>query len=434
MNPDPGLLLGSVKVDITPQAPIPLAGFAHRTSVFEAVAQPLYARIFCFRYNDGEGHGREALVISADLIWWGSDFAAGLKRKLTDAWGFDAILLHATHTHGGPQTSRGFAPSLGLADDAYLDVLASKIMDGAAEALRHMESVTVERGVGKCGIGINRRKMTDEGTVEMAPNPEGIVDPEVALIRFRSRQGEVKGFFVHYTCHPTTTGDNEITSEYPGAALEIVEEAWGGAAVGAFLQGCCGDIRPNLVKDGQFIRGHRDEVRLFGRQLAEEVVRIGESPLEKLAPTGLPFRTASVELPFQRVPGLQELEEKKGRPGIEGEWAGLLLKDPARLTGSIPLELTYLGLAEGLALLAFNAEMVSAYGVKIRQTSGGSVLPLGYTNGMIGYIPTEEQIAQGGYEARDSGPYFGLPAPFQPDIESRIDRTVRHLIKGDEGI
>lgn len=73
----------------------------------------------------------------------------------------------------------------------------------------------------------------------MAPNPDGPNDQEVTVIKFnRINDGTVKSLFVHFTCHPTTTADNLINSEYPGVAMEKVEEHLGGGAIAMFLQGC----------------------------------------------------------------------------------------------------------------------------------------------------------------------------------------------------
>jgi hypothetical protein len=49
---------------------------------------------------------------------------------------------------------------------------------------------------------------------------------------------------------------------------------------------------------------------------------------------------------------------------------------------------------------------------------------------MIGYVPTAQQLAEGGYEAEGSCPYFGLPGPFDPRIEGLIRRAIDELVAG----
>ncbi|WP_282937351.1 neutral/alkaline non-lysosomal ceramidase N-terminal domain-containing protein [Paenibacillus sp. RC67] len=427
------LKLGSAKVDITPTKPVPLAGFAHRTGPFELIAHPLYVRIHCLEQSDGSGSKTTVLLVSADLIWWGTDLVKKLTPQLKKRYGFQTVLLHATHTHSGPQTSDCFTDALGKSDPDYLEELEHRLLQGIEQSLQTMEPVTMERGVGQCLIGVNRRKEID-GHIEMAPNVKGPVDPEVTVIRFHSLSGWTKGLFVHYTCHPTTTGDNEISSEYCGVALDRIEQSLGSNVVGAFLQGCCGDIRPELVNDDEFYRGHRMEVERFGSWLSEEVLRINSMPMDELPSADLQSKTLVVPLPFQSVPSLNELKEQADQTDIYGEWARLLLHQPERLQESIPLEITRLDLAEELSLVAFNAEMVVDYGFLVKKASQGKVLPLGYTNGMIGYVPTVTQLVQGGYESQGSVPYFALPSPFASQVESIICSALSQVIGKEENI
>jgi hypothetical protein len=140
-------------------------------------------------------------------------------------------------------------------------------------------------------------------------------------------------------------------------------------------------------------------------------------------------RTASISLPFQKLPTTAELEQVKDQPTVIGEWARLLLQEPERIRPGIPLKINWLKLVEGLSLLTMNAEIVVEYGLFVKRQLGGSVLPVPYSNGMIGYVPTAGQVAEGGYEARDSLLYFGLPAPFAPSIEEEIYSAILNLIE-----
>lgn len=415
------LRLGVVTVDITPERPLPLAGFAHRHSVFESIDRPLFAKVWLFENGGAAGLEPErALVVQADLIWWGSERVTKLALAIRERWGLpeSSVILHASHTHFGPQTSCLFTPSLGLPDVRYIRLLETKLMDGIAEAFGRLEPVTIERGSGECNIGIHRRRRKGV-KMTMAPNPEGPSDPEVVVIRFRASSGKVAGVWFHYACHPTTTGDNSVTSEFPGVAMEIVERAIGEGAAASFLQGCCGDIRPALIRDAQFYRGDTTDIVELGRTLADEVIHVLQSPMEVLPCSSIRSERLTIALPFQRMPGIEDLQNEAARGGISGEWSRLLLSYPERLLPSIPLELSCLNLAQGLSLLAINAETVVEYGLFAKSLAGG-VLPLPYSNGMIGYLPTESQLREGGYESEESGYYFGLPSPFAHSVEQLV--------------
>lgn len=423
------LLLGVAKVNITPRRPIPLAGFAHRSGDYEGIRHPLYARIFWFQWDeDGESH--RSLLISADLICFGNDNTQAIRRRLQDTYGLapSSVFLHATHTHSGPLTSANFTSILGYPDTSYLEQLEHSLLEGvklASEALVH---VRAEVGYGICGIGIHRRKRVDDQVV-MAPNEHGPVDKEVSVYRFRDNDGNVKALLVHYTCHPTTSGDNSISSEYCGVAMHILENYYGGGCISGFLQGCCGDVRPALIKDDQFYRGGQEEIEQFGTMLAQECINVVSAPMEALQPVPIVSDSAYVSLPFQQLPTAAEIEETRLVPGIEGFWSQKLLEEPGLLKPNILLELTKIRIFDGLALLGMNGEIVVEYGLWLKEAFGRTVLPVAYTNGMIAYVPTARQIEDGGYESVRSTKYFALPAAFSPEIEGIIHNGVTEFLR-----
>ncbi len=428
----PELRLGIATVDITPRHPVPLAGFAHRRSVFEAVDRPLLLKAWAFESGDpAEGTHARALLVQADLIWWGSERMPSLLRELNGRWGLPAssVVLHATHTHGGPQTSDRFAPSLGLPDEEYVRELEARLLACVGEAFDRLEPVTIERGRGTCAIGVHRRLRVD-GRIAMAPNPDGPCDREVVVVRFRRGGGATAGVWMHYACHPTTTGDNVVHPEFPGVAMTLVEQWLGDKGTVSFLQGCCGDVRPALVRDEAFRKGERSDVLALGRTLADEVIRILEGPMERLEPAGLASGRLAAALPLEVVPTAERLREASAaaEADIRWEWARLLLSRPERLVPTVPLELNAVCIARGLTLLAMNAEMVGAYGAFAKSYAQGAALPLPYSNGMIGYVPTEEQLAEGGYEPAESAYYFALPSPFAPSVEARVLGAMKRLL------
>lgn len=427
------LKLGTAKVDITPEHPLRLAGFGHRQGPFESVARPLYARLLLFE-QEGETGPRRALLVSADLIWWDADSTARLRHQLKTLWRLEegAVVLHATHTHSGPQTSTGFVFSLGVPDPAYLRGLEATVLDVVERAYESLEPVTVERGGTELRIGINRRGQID-GEIGMIPNPDGPIDPEVVVVRFCGRDKGTKAMLVHYACHPTTTDDNRVSSDFPGVAMELLEAELEDEAVAAYLQGCCGDIRPWLTEDGRFYRGGDAEVRRLGEELASRVSGVLESPMTELAPGSLRGRRTKISLPLQELPELSELEAACDRADVVGDWAGILLDDPQRVQQSIALELAVLDLAQGLSLLSLGAELVVEYGLFLKERFAGEVLPLPYSSGMLGYVPTARQVGEGGYEADESTLYFVLPAPFAPEVESRVRNGMVGLVEEGNG-
>ncbi|XID95743.1 neutral/alkaline non-lysosomal ceramidase N-terminal domain-containing protein [Paenibacillaceae bacterium WGS1546] len=427
------LWLGTDKTDITPRESVPLAGFSTRSEMggFESVAHSIYARIFFFRHSDGQGGTTSALLVSADLIWWGEERVPDLKRRIQERWGIPpaAVLLHGTHSHSGPQTSVLFSDYLGIADPAYIEWLEAEVMDGIERAAGSMEQVTASYGSGECFVSVNRRLMVD-GSASYRANPDGPLDRLLRIVRFRTGSGLDKGILVHYACHPVITQENRISSEFCGVAMDQIERALGDTAVSAYLQGFCGDINP-VGTDGELIlEGYDSEVARIGGELAEQALRVLSGEMKELAPCPLSAVVRTVAAPLQHVPTLEELQALTEESWVTGDWSRKLLASPERLRPDIPLRLVSLTLAEGVSLLAANAEIVAEYGLYLQELAPGrQVLGLGYTNGMIGYIPTAAQIAEGGYESFWSTPYFLLPSPFDPEVEEKVRSGLKDIIR-----
>ncbi|WP_409341352.1 neutral/alkaline non-lysosomal ceramidase N-terminal domain-containing protein [Paenibacillus sp. MBLB4367] len=424
------LLLGTAKRDITPEYPIALAGYSGRKGAMEGVNLPIFLRIALFGQESERGLHKQ-LVASADIIWWGNERMEPLRSKLAERFGLrkEDVILAASHSHSGPQTTAKL-PLVGQMDENYVRSLEEKLYEGVEVAQANMEPVTAELGRGHCSVGVNRRKIVD-GRALFEPNPAGPHDDEVTVVRFRKAGGEPKALFVHYTCHPTVTNANKLSAEFSGFAMAEIERQLGGDAVSLFLQGCCGDIRPALVRDGQFYAGNESDVKELGGRLAEAVGSVLAEPLHPLAARRLNGGHAACELPFQSVPPRERLEELVALDDKRvSDWAGQLLDDGALLREAVPLELVRLDIAEGLSLLSMNAEMVADYGLYVKVASAGAVLPVAYSNGMIGYVPTAEQLVEGGYEAIDSHYYFGLCSPFTASCEAIIKKTVDDMLAG----
>lgn len=420
------LFLGASKIDITPPHPVPLAGFAARRELgpYEAVMRPLYARTLLLQHRDERGNKTSAAIVSADLLWWGSDRAPELKKRIQERCDAGEVILTATHTHSGPQTSDRFTASLGDPDMAYITYLEERVLEGVSLAEQGMEPVTMERGKGRSPIGIHRR-ISKEGAIEFGPNASGPVDHDLSVIRFMAAGDRVKAALVHYACHPVTTADNVVSSEFTGVAMERLESTLGEGTVAAFLQGMCGDINPSIVQP--FCSGSDAEVGRIGEMLADDVLQALSAKLTPLTPVPIRSRVVRLPLPLQRLPMREELEALQSNSGVMGEWSRLLLGNPHRISGALELEMTRLTLAAELALLTVNAEAVVEYGLYAKALSGDRVLPMGYCNGMIGYVPTRKQLIEGGYEALESTFYFGIPAPLQQSVEERMREAIDEL-------
>lgn len=386
------LLAGASRVDITPTAPLPLAGHASRLGPFEGVAAPLLLRALAL-----EAGGVRALLVSADLIWWGPEQVGAIRSAIGQHCGIDGdyIVLHATHTHGGPQTTTRFSATLGACDPGYQRALGAAVEDAADLAFGRLAPARVEMGRTACDFGVHRRRRVD-GQIMMRPNPDVPTDDEVVVVRVSSaRGGRDIAVLTHFACHPTTTGERRVSADFPGAAMTLIEGGLDDGAPALYLQGCCGDVRPCLVDGEEFRLGVENDAQRLGAQLASRVGRTLRSSLIRSPQSPLSARHESVPLPLQ-----------------SGE--------------TVTLEVGSLVVSGSVRLLTLDAEPVTEYG-SFGKSLSNACLPIGYTNGMIGYLADDRQLAEGGYEAAGFAPHFGLPSPFAIGIESIVKSAMTRV-------
>lgn len=390
--------LGTARLSITPPVGIALAGFGFRDHGSEAVRDELEARVFWL-----EEGGNTACIVTADLIGFGATLNDGVKKAAAERFNLrpECVFLAASHTHSGPQTVDGLLSAGGPPDVDYLSGLQRKLIEGMDEARQQLREVTLKLGRGQLtGYSINRR-VPVEGDTVMAPNPAGVRDDEVVVISFCDADtAQVVGVLFHFTCHPTVLGDYTISAEYPGAARRWVEKTLPGVSAG-FLAGCCGDVRPNctLIGAKRFRSGLPQEVTLFGNALGAQICRIVEHSDSKLT-ADLACRMETLDLPL-----------------ADGHHTAAF-------------HLYRLDLARELSLVGMSGEVCCDYGLFIKNLQPQRhLIPVAYSNGLIGYIAPKRYFSEGGYEPDTSAKIYNLSAPFDPAIEEIIQGRIRALME-----
>lgn len=419
MQPD--LVIGIDRADLPLPLPLPLAGFAARAGdgPTDRVLSPLRLRTLAL--DTDQDH--PAVLVSADLLFWGDDLADLIKDLFAAEFGTgrERLVLHATHTHSGPQAGRRFLGSLGVADDRFLAGLVEATLDSVRRALTGRLRVRVERASVPVRLGVDRRHVRTGGA-----HPATEVDHEISVLRFVDGSGGCAALLVQQACHPVLHHANAVSADFTGAAMTALERD--GAGVALYLQGCCGDVNPDHYDGTELTPASQDEVEAFGRRLSDAVAGLLRRDGWRREPAAVAVAERSFEVPVPVRPTPAELEQLVHRPDPVGAWARLLRADPARLTDPVTVRLTRLALTPETGFLGFSAELVTRYGRYTKQRSGARWIALGYTNGMTGYLITARHVAEGGYEPAESPYYFGLPGPFDPAVEqvvlAQIDRSV----------
>lgn len=409
--------LGTTRLRITPQIPVRLCGYATRTTAFEQVEEDLFLRIQFHRHE-----GETLLFIYADLLWWGSDFVAQTRPKISSAFDIreEQIFFVASHNHSGPPTCKLFTPSLETYDPAYAKFLQERVLEGVAFAAKDLEPVEVRRYDGNVALNVFRRVM-ENGKILMKPNYQVPADQTLTIAAFYRPDESLKAAMVHYPCHANLSNENVVQPDYPGIALRMLDDAFPGS-VSIFLQGCTADLRPNSVLGQGFVPVSYEKVLVFAEDFYKACRNLLTRRAEVIKPQLLVNRQL-VELPLEGVLPLGELEQYvRTRQGVELEWAQAVLAKNNR--SSEQLELSWIDYGDRLHFYTFNAEVSQYYAAFARSFDPYAVC-IAYTNGMIGYLSTAKQIEQGGYEPVNSALYFALAGTYKSEIESIIHGAMK---------
>lgn len=413
---------GVAKVDITPQEPIWMAGYAARTKPSEGVLQRLYAKAVALE----DETGKRSILVTADLLGFTRDMWQPISEAVETRYGIsrDRLVLNASHTHSGPVTGQMGRPTYELDPaqaevvDRYTKRVVEQVIDLAGRAIERLEPAALSFGQGFAGFAVNRRRV---GHREY-PGP---VDHDVPVLRMQRPDGNLLAVLFGYSCHATVLNDYEINADWPGFAQQAIETAHPGA-VAMFVNGCGADQNP-------LPRRRVELARKYGDILAIAVELVLDAEMKPLSG---PLRTAidTVDVRFQEPPSRQEFQKiAETNKSYEGRHAAQMLEtieQKGRLPASYPYLAQVWRFGDALTFISLSGEVVVDYALQFRGKYGWeNTWVSGYNNDVFAYIPTARIVREGGYEGATSMINYGHPAPFTESVEEAIANKVEELIK-----
>lgn len=432
--------VGVVGFDISPQFH-PHYGAWGSTPSMKALDGPLLARCLALRQGD-------QLV-----LWFGSDLF-GASEKVTQscrdevarALGLSRgqVIWSTSQTHSSgmlPATLliEGNAQERVNADLSFVRGEHSRLIGLYAEAGRRaidrLQPAQVRVAHGFCdSISYNTRLPMPNGGVKFSRHhSEGLqsgkfFDPTIGLVQFEALDGRPLGLVFNFCCHPATMINGEaISPDWVGTARAVIEEALDGAPA-MFLQGFCGDVNCH------HLLGTATQAGKTGQRLGRAAI----DALPSLVPVrGAPLLSewTSVELECQAMPDrgtlkhrialreafIREVGEDPSATWVDGinlpekfgsamrvaemhEQIAYFREALRRLDAGdqpravLPLAIGALRIGDVAAVLA-PGELFTRIGEDIRQRSPfAHTLIGGDTNGLFGYVGTDDEIDRRGYE------------------------------------
>jgi hypothetical protein len=410
---------GVARVDITPDYPIRLSGYAARKTVSEGVQLPLSAKALALSQENDE----TALLITIDNVGISREIRDEIVRRIRAEHSIplERIVIFSSHTHSAPVLTGAIANIFAepipeaqrRAIARYTRELSEKVIAVANSALRDLRPCHLFWGKGNVGFAKNRR------------TAGGPVDHDMPILVVRGADNSVKAVLANYACHCTTLqGDrNLIHGDWAGIAQRDIEQANPGA-IGLISIGCGADSNP-------FPRGAEKDVLAHGKELASEVQRLLGSSLTELTEP-LEFHAKPIDLPFDSLPTREEWEKRATEIGIVGYHARLNLERLDRgekIPTSLPYFVAAWNFGKQLEMVFLAGEVVVDYSLRLkRELDENRLWVSGYSNWVPCYIPSGRILKEGGYEAETSLWYYDRPARLSTNTESLIIGAVESLV------
>ncbi len=467
------LHVGCVEFDISPRFH-PTCGAWGTTSAMTELDMPLLAQCIAFQQDDRM------------LLWFGSDLVGEtvpgtdvLRDEVAGALGLcrEQVIWSTSQTHSsgafpGSILTGSSISDLSKQDPDFMQAERKRVMnlylEAGKEAIRRLKPAKVWAGRGYCdSVSYNTRFPMPNGGVKFSRHhAEGLqsgkpFDPTIGLVRFEDTNGKPLGAIFNFCAHPATMiMDKMISPDYVGTTRQYLEETIGGAPA-MFCQGTCGDV------NCYHIFGTPEQARQTGARLGKTAV---EGMVTLIPARAEPFHFVykTIELQCQPIPRREQFEAEltarqefidnlKTDPALtwvcginlpeqfspeqkiqivrlqmECLKAGLQMLDRGKLPRTtLPITLGAVRIGDVAAFLT-PGENFTETGMIIRARSPFvHTLICGDTNGLFGYIGTDQDIGRGGYETDSFWKmlYFGgVRLPPAKGSAGRIIETAIELL------
>jgi hypothetical protein len=378
---DHSLRVGVAKVDITPDEPLPMWGYASRhDALSEGVLDPLFAEALVIQPGD-----QKIALVTLDLGRVPSEASlSNIVARIKHETGIRYTLITASHTHHGPvmELSDEEGKGKGRFDASlrYYHRLETEIVDAVIQANQTLQPAKLAVGTTHLdGFNLNRAS-------GFIPAP---CDRDLVVMRFDGLTNQPIAIVANFAAHPTLVPETvrKFSADYVGALRTSVEKETGANFL--FLQGAAGDLAAN----------YRTDFLGFGRDLAAQIIKFSST-----------LKAESIERPSLQVADRRfkfACRLDLGNPAVRRRCDALFFPELIsnyvdQYAAGVQPHLTVAVLNQEIAFVGGSGEFFSSHSIRLKERARfKNLFFVGYCNGYDGYFPTIEAFAEGGYEVED---------------------------------
>lgn len=437
-----GWKAGVAKADITPEQPMWMSGYASRKHRSEDSLTKLWGKVLVIE----DSAGKRIASVTLDIVGIDRETSNVMRDRIVKEHGLErgAIALFCSHTHSGPVVGNNLLSMYTLTEDdqtlikTYTSAMIDKVVTAVGQAISDLTPAELAWGSGMTGFAVNRRTNKEAEVPDLiaAKALLGPNDHQVSVLMVSSND-QIKAILFGYACHATTLDYYDWCGDWPGYAMQQIEEEFPGTTA-MFWAGCGADQNPLPRRTGNSDAKVEKAARIalakrYGERLATEVMAILGSDVAPIS-GDLDFRYQEPELDFASIPTAAEVETQLTSENVYEAGRARMLKQEIATRGSIapsyPYPVQTWKLGDGPVWVILGGEVVVDYSIRlkteIRRVHGGDrpVWVAGYANDVMAYIPSLRVLKEGGYEGEGAMLYYGRPSRWADDVEEKIVQTV----------
>jgi hypothetical protein len=321
------------------------------------------------------------------------------------------VSVSFSHTHSGPAV-----------DPDYINFVAQKSRAAVIRCSRSLQPAALGWGVFSADANINRRYAgTSKASVSQAA--DGPVDRRVGVLRIDDPTGRRLAVLIRYSAHGTVLRANNlfISADWPGALRAVLQPHFGCPVV--ITNGSAGDSNPRW-------RGSRSDLRQMADAIAQPVLA-GFDSIRTSLDVRIGVKSEVITIDCEDLPNAAEARQLAEE--VEREWEAPTARWQAEVSRrwqegrrgvQLPVEVQVVQIGDGLiAGIPMETFTTQALDFSASFASRPAFLN-GYTNGWIGYVPGDDDLAQGGYEVRWAPVVYGWESgwltPLKPGAAKRL--------------
>lgn len=414
---------GYAEIDITPEEPLFLAGFAEpKGRLGESIDSPLIAQALLL--EDAEEH--KLLLLAFDSVACDAEWAEHVCQTVAQNLSIPrkSVFINVSHTHCAPQIRLNLSIPAALEYRNSLQSTLIELATTAANTVRPAKFALTEAINSQVTC---RRRWSPEGWLN-APNPQLEPVRQTPMLDIVWDDGE-RLLVPTVAGHPTTASDPVYDSHYHG----ILRQLFAPQAKILVLSGFSGDSKMTTPdrQTQSWIRDRKTDVRIIAHRLAADLME----SFQYLEPVTLSLASFSTsgELPrWENAPAQMPPEEAGNH--LAAYLANPSLPIPSS-TPPVPFYASIHKITKDHFWVALSGEVCGGY-AEILQDTLSKILPeksfafIGYCHCASGYIPTAKILFEGGYEGKNS---FAPKPPLHPSSEkivaNLVDQCAKHFHK-----